>query len=51
VQPFKWWLERLRSLGLVLDARDLCGAGLFIVTAKVGNGSIKRTASGDLQSV
>jgi hypothetical protein len=49
VQPFAWWLTRLRSLGLVLDARDLCGAGLFIVTGKVGNGSIKRTLSSDLQ--
>jgi hypothetical protein len=50
VQPFRWWLERLRTLGVVLDARDLCGAGLFVVTSKVGNGSIKRTLSGELQS-
>jgi hypothetical protein len=52
VQPFKWWLDRLASLGLVLDARDLCGAGLFIITnrQRSGNGSSeRRTAPGDLQ--
>lgn len=31
VRPFAWWLVRLASLGKVVDARDLCGDGLFIV--------------------
>lgn len=31
VQPFKWWLIRLATLGAVIDARDLCGASLFVV--------------------
>jgi SAM-dependent methyltransferase len=32
VQPYGWWLERIGSLGNVTDARDLCGASLFVVT-------------------
>lgn len=32
VQPFDWWLVRLATLGKVTDARDLCGAGLFVVS-------------------
>ncbi len=32
VQPYKWWLERLASLGKVIDARDLCGVALYVVT-------------------
>jgi 2-polyprenyl-3-methyl-5-hydroxy-6-metoxy-1,4-benzoquinol methylase len=35
VQPFKWWLEHLTALGRVIDARDLCGAGLFVVQKRV----------------
>lgn len=31
VEPFKWWLDRLSTLGTVIDARDLCGRGLFLV--------------------
>lgn len=31
VRPFEWWLIRLATLGTVTDARDLCGAGLFVV--------------------
>ncbi|MDB5555420.1 MAG: Methyltransferase type 11 [Rhizobium sp.] len=31
VQPFKWWLERIASLGNVIEARDLCGTALFVV--------------------
>ena len=31
VQPFTWWLERLRMLGTVTDARDLCGTSLYVV--------------------
>ena len=32
VQPFKWWLIRLATLGTVLDARDLCGNSMFLVS-------------------
>lgn len=31
VKPFGWWLDRLRVLGNVVDARDLCECGLYIV--------------------
>jgi hypothetical protein len=31
VKPFKWWLERMRLAGNVIDARDLCGQALFVV--------------------
>lgn len=31
VRPFDWWLIRLATLGEVIDARDLCGVGLYIV--------------------
>lgn len=31
VQPFVWWRDRLRSLGNLTIARDLCGCGLFVV--------------------
>lgn len=31
VRPFKWWLEHLREIGKVSDARDLCGQALFVV--------------------
>jgi SAM-dependent methyltransferase len=34
VQPFKWWLVHLATLGTVLDARDLCGSSMFVVTRK-----------------
>lgn len=34
VKPFTWWLERLRTLGTVEDARDLCGQALYIVRQK-----------------
>lgn len=32
VRPFSWWLLRLATLGKVIDARDLCGVSLFVVT-------------------
>lgn len=32
VRPFSWWLVRLATLGTVMDARDLCGNGLYVVT-------------------
>ena len=32
VRPYAWWLVRLATLGTVIDARDLCGDGLFVVT-------------------
>jgi hypothetical protein len=32
VQPFKWWRDRLRLLGNVIEARDLCSTALFVVT-------------------
>ena len=31
VRPFDWWLVRLAEIGHVLDARDLCGDGLFVL--------------------
>ena len=31
VQPFMWWLDRMRGAGTVIDARDLCGQALFVV--------------------
>jgi SAM-dependent methyltransferase len=31
VRPFRWWLDHLRTLGRVLDARDLCGSALYVV--------------------
>ncbi len=34
VQPFGWWLDRIKNIGKVTDARDLCGCGLFIVESK-----------------
>lgn len=32
VKPYSWWLLRLATLGKVVDARDLCGVSLFVVT-------------------
>ena len=32
VQPYAWWLSRIASLGKVIDARDLCGTGLYVVS-------------------
>lgn len=32
VQPYSWWLLRLATIGKVIDARDLCGVSLFVVT-------------------
>jgi hypothetical protein len=34
VKPFGWWLDRLQNIGDVIDARDLCGRGMFVVTRK-----------------
>jgi hypothetical protein len=31
VRPYDWWLVRLASVGKVVDARDLCGDGLYVV--------------------
>lgn len=31
VKPFKWWLERFKLAGTVIDARDLCGQALYVV--------------------
>ena len=31
VKPFGWWLDRLKNIGDVVDARDLCGRGMFVV--------------------
>lgn len=31
VQPFAWWLCRIAGLGEIVDARDLCGMGLYVV--------------------
>jgi 2-polyprenyl-3-methyl-5-hydroxy-6-metoxy-1,4-benzoquinol methylase len=30
VRPYGWWLERLRDISNVVDARDLCEQALFI---------------------
>jgi len=32
VQPYSWWLVHLATVGVVIDARDLCGSSLFVVT-------------------
>lgn len=34
VRSFKWWLEHLHELGEVIEARDLCEHGLYIVKRK-----------------
>lgn len=31
VQPFRWWLDTMKELGTVFDARDLMGMGTFHV--------------------
>lgn len=31
VRPFKWWADSLRQIGQVVDARDLCQQGLYLV--------------------
>jgi 2-polyprenyl-3-methyl-5-hydroxy-6-metoxy-1,4-benzoquinol methylase len=31
VQPFEWWRDHIAALGKLIDARDLCGHGLFVV--------------------
>lgn len=31
VQPFVWWRERLKEMGTLVEARDLCGTSLFVV--------------------
>lgn len=32
VQPYSWWLLRLATIGKLIDARDLCGVSLFVVS-------------------
>lgn len=32
VQNFNWWKVRIATLGKIIDARDLCGNSLFVVT-------------------
>jgi 2-polyprenyl-3-methyl-5-hydroxy-6-metoxy-1,4-benzoquinol methylase len=32
VYPFTWWRDRFAEVGTVLQARDLCGTGAFLVT-------------------
>ncbi len=32
VQPFSWWRDRIGDLGKLVEARDLCGMGMFVVT-------------------
>ena len=34
VKPYSWWLEHIGGIGNILDARDLCGMGLFVVESK-----------------
>jgi 2-polyprenyl-3-methyl-5-hydroxy-6-metoxy-1,4-benzoquinol methylase len=34
VRPYDWWLIRIATLGEVVDARDLCGVGLYVVERK-----------------
>jgi 2-polyprenyl-3-methyl-5-hydroxy-6-metoxy-1,4-benzoquinol methylase len=31
VRPFAWWLVRLGTIAKVIEARDLCGDGLYVV--------------------
>jgi len=33
VKPFKWWRDKLRKLGTLKDARDLCFHGIFYLEA------------------
>jgi hypothetical protein len=32
VQPFTWWRDRLSDFGMLVEARDLCGNSLFVVS-------------------
>ena len=32
VQTYQWWHDRIGSVGQIIEARDLCGTGLFVVT-------------------
>jgi len=32
VQPFAWWRDRIASICNLVDARDLCGRGLYLVS-------------------
>ena len=34
VMPYLWWLDGLREMGRVLDARDLCEFGVFLVQSE-----------------
>lgn len=31
VRPYEWWLVRLATVARIMDARDLCGNGMFVV--------------------
>jgi hypothetical protein len=31
VQAFAWWRDRIATLGNLIEARDLCGTGLYVV--------------------
>lgn len=31
VQPFEWWRDRVRSLGRLIECRDLLASGLYVV--------------------
>jgi hypothetical protein len=31
VQNFAWWRDRIATLGELVEARDLCGTGLYVV--------------------
>jgi len=33
VRTFEWWLAHLAVVGTVVDARDLCGDGMYVVEA------------------
>lgn len=31
VMPFTWWRDRIAAFGMLVEARDLCGCGVFVV--------------------
>jgi SAM-dependent methyltransferase len=37
VQPFTWWRDRLGELGVLTDARDMLGHGIFLLERRHGD--------------
>jgi hypothetical protein len=34
IQPYKWWRDRIATVGELRDARDLIGSGLYVVAPR-----------------